>query len=42
MLADANVDVVWEDGTTDENVFVNMTHCATPVPFGEGCTPPGD
>lgn len=41
-LADANIEVVWEDGTTDENVFVNMAHCEVPKPFAEGCTPPGD
>jgi hypothetical protein len=39
-LADADVEVVWEDGTTDENVSVEMAHCAVPDPFAEGCTPP--
>jgi hypothetical protein len=40
MLADADVAVVWEDGTTDENVSVEMAHCEVPKPFAEGCTPP--
>ena len=41
-LANAHVKVVWQDGTTDDNVFVNMAHCTVPDPFSEGCQPPGD
>jgi hypothetical protein len=40
-LAHADVEVVWEDGTTDEDVSVEMAHCVVPKP-GEGCTPPED
>jgi hypothetical protein len=36
--AQANVDVAYEDGMTDEGVFVNMVRCSE----SEGCTPPGD
>jgi hypothetical protein len=41
--AQANVDVAYEDGMTDEDVFVNMARCeAGTEPGGEGCTSPGD
>jgi hypothetical protein len=38
--AQANVDVAYEDGMTDEGVFVNMARCPAGTEPGEGCNPP--
>jgi hypothetical protein len=41
--AQANVDVAYEDGMTDEDVFVNMARCpAGSEPDSEECSAPGD
>jgi hypothetical protein len=40
MLADADVEVVWEDGTTDENVSVEMAHCVVPSPLRKAALRP--
>src|SRR5438552_111846 len=39
-VANAHIKVVWQDGTTDDNVFVNMAHRTDPVPNSGDCRPP--